>query len=90
MKNKKQKGILTVFLLCVCFFISGCITRIEKEQKRKDLEYILIDQEHLPEEMTEVLGQLKKKHFILSTRIRERHILQKDTVHVRQQDIRLR
>lgn len=43
MKNKKQKGILAVFLLCVCFFISGCITRIEKEQKRKDLEYILID-----------------------------------------------
>lgn len=56
MKNKKQKGILAVFLLCVCFFISGCITRIEKEQKRKDLEYILIDQEHLPEEMTEVLS----------------------------------
>ena len=24
-----------MFLLCVCFFISGCITRIEKEQKRK-------------------------------------------------------
>ena len=47
MKNKKQKGILAVFLLCVCFFISGCITRIEKEQKRKDLEYILIDQEHV-------------------------------------------
>ena len=68
MKNKKQKGILAVFLLCVCFFISGCITRIEKEQKRKDLEYILIDQEHLPEEMTEVLGQLKKKafHFVYS------------------------
>ena len=82
MKNKKQKGILAVFLLCVCFFISGCITRIEKEQKQKDLEYILIDQEHLPEEMTEVLGQ-----FI---RIRERRILQKDTVHVRQQDILLR
>ena len=60
MKNKKQKGILAVFLLCVCFFISGCITRIEKEQKRKDLEYILIDQEHLPE--------LKKKafHFVYS------------------------
>ena len=68
MKNKKQKGILAVFLLCVCFFISGCITRIEKEQKQKDLEYILIDQEHLPEEMTEVLGQLKKKafHFVYS------------------------
>ena len=68
MKNKKQKGILAVFLLCVCFFISGCITRIEKEQKRKDLEYILIDQEHLPEEMIEVLGQLKKKafHFVYS------------------------
>lgn len=63
MKNKKQKGILTVFLLCVCFLISGCITRIEKEQKQKDLEYILIDQEHLQEEMTEVLGQLKKKAF---------------------------
>ena len=62
MKNEKQKGILAVFLLCVCFFISGCITRIEKEQKRKDLEYILIDQEHLPEEM------LKKKafHFVYS------------------------
>ena len=68
MKNKKQKGILTVFLLCACFLISGCITRIEKEQKQKDLEYILIDQEHLPEEMTEVLGQLKKKafHFVYS------------------------
>ena len=68
MKNKKQKGIFTVFLLCVCFLISGCITRIEKEQKQKDLEYILIDQENLPEEMTEVLGQLKKKafHFVYS------------------------
>lgn len=68
MKNKKQKGILTVFLLCACFLISGCITRIEKGQKQKDLEYILIDQEHLPEEMTEVLGQLKKKafHFVYS------------------------
>ena len=68
MKNKKQKGILTVFLLCACFLISGCITRIEKEQKQKDLEYIPIDQEHLPEEMTEVLGQLKKKafHFVYS------------------------
>ena len=34
----------------------------------QDLEYILIDQEHLPEEMTEVLGQLKKKafHFVYS------------------------
>lgn len=68
MKNKKQKGILTVFLLCACFLISGCITRIEKEQKQKDLEYILIDQEHLPEEMTKVLDQLKKKafHFVYS------------------------
>ena len=79
-----------MFLLCVCFFISGCITRIEKEQKRKDLEYILIDQEHLPEELTEVLSQLEKKAFHLFIRIREKHILQKDTVHVRQQDIRLR
>ena len=68
MKNKKQYVILAVFLQCVCFFISGCITRIEKEQKKKDLEYILIEQEHLPEEMTEVLGQLKKKafHFVYS------------------------
>ena len=51
-----------MFLLCVCFFISGCITRIEKEQKQKDLEYILM------EEMTEVIGQLKKKafHFVYS------------------------
>ena len=63
-KMQKRAGLLAVLFLLTAF-LAGCSFQKEEEEKTK-LEFTVVDEERLPEELKEIVTEKKKEAFKLT------------------------
>ena len=59
----------SLFCVCLCLavcFLSGCITRQEEGQKIRDLEFTVLDNEDIPEELKVMIEEEQEGAFYLT------------------------
>ncbi len=59
---KKIRGI-TVLLLLISLFLSGCSIGTSKTTKLRDLEFTVVSEERLPEELKQLIDERKSAPF---------------------------
>lgn len=58
----RRSGIIRL-LLCTVLSLSGCAAGEAKEEKRKDLEFTVVTEEHLPQELRDIIEEKKAVPF---------------------------
>lgn len=61
-----KKTICLTFLLSVCLLFCGCNMTAPSDKKLKDLEFTVISQERLSEELAEIIEERKADNFKLT------------------------
>lgn len=60
-----MKQYLFVALFCICFFIYGC-SEVDKNQKLEDVEFSVLADEDIPEQLKTIIEEKKEAPFQLS------------------------
>lgn len=66
---KKEKFIILMKTLLVCvlaMMLSGCVTKIDRENKLSDLDYTVVPEEDVPEELKADIMQKEKEEFYIT------------------------
>lgn len=63
--NYVKTGVL-ISLLLVCFFFTGCSLTGQSDKKLKDLEFTVISQERLSDELKNIIEERKSEEFKLT------------------------
>lgn len=63
---KKWKYIFFLITLGVLVMLCGCEGQVKTQEKVKDCNYTVVEQEELPKELVELIEERKKKPFKLS------------------------
>ena len=65
-----KKGILLLIILCLVIGMTGCDTFGRKETKIKDLEFVVVSESAIPEELLQTLNEIKVEsfHYVYSDR----------------------
>ena len=60
-----KRCVIWAAALCVCLMFTGCGFR-EKKEERTELEFTVVDEERLPEELLKMVGEKKAEPFKLT------------------------
>lgn len=61
-----NKSICLSFLLSICIFFTGCSITGQSDNKLKDLEFTVISQERLSDELADIIEERKAEAFKLT------------------------
>ena len=65
-RKKREKWILLLFITGVFLFTSGCVSRIQKTRKLRDLDYTIVDKDMVPQELQLLIEENKSMPFKLT------------------------
>ena len=62
----KKSRVLAVIFLIACMFSAGCVIQTDKNKKIRDLEFTVVKDSDLPEELNALIMEKRNKSFKLT------------------------